>query len=201
MGHDVSFDLGRIDGYAKFCNKLWQASRFVLMNTEELDRNDAGNTTHTLADRWICSCLARTITEVNENIEAYRFDRAARTQGVSGERLGTADRHTFSERSHRRPKTEPKENPTAGDTEPAQSHQPTVQAVDRTLDVGIGAMHLQDPQREAEQRHEQQHRPTQSDRHRLRLNENKRSTSKTRHSFEMKVPVDGTRGALLDLCV
>lgn len=73
-GRDIRFDLGRIEGYKNFCNKLWNASRYVLMNTEELD---AGPIQTTVVDRWIRERLDRTIANVHEHFAAYRLDLAA----------------------------------------------------------------------------------------------------------------------------
>jgi valyl-tRNA synthetase len=78
QGRDVVFDLGRIEGYRNFCNKLWNASRFVLMNTEDKDTglDPAAPVGLGLAERWILSRLQRTVQAVNEAIEEYRFDVA-----------------------------------------------------------------------------------------------------------------------------
>jgi valyl-tRNA synthetase len=82
-GRDIKFDLGRIEGYRNFCNKLWNASRYVLMNTEGqdcgLDRGAGADPAIELsaADRWIRSRLQGTIRSVTEAIESYRFDHAA----------------------------------------------------------------------------------------------------------------------------
>ena len=77
-GRDIKFDLGRMEGYRNFCNKLWNAARYVLMNTENYDRN-VGAVEYSLADRWIKSELQKTTDAVTANIEAYRFDHAAQT--------------------------------------------------------------------------------------------------------------------------
>jgi valyl-tRNA synthetase len=78
QGRDVVFDLGRIEGYRNFCNKLWNASRFVLMNTEGKDTglDPVAPFSLGLAERWILSRLQRTVQAVNEAIEEYRFDVA-----------------------------------------------------------------------------------------------------------------------------
>ena len=78
MGRDIRFDLGRIDGYKNFCNKLWNAARYVLMNTEGQDCGQTGAAVeYSPADRWIRSRLGTTIAEVRTQFEAYRFDLAA----------------------------------------------------------------------------------------------------------------------------
>jgi len=81
-GRDIKFDLGRIKGYRNFCNKLWNASRYVLMNTQGEDCAPTGSDTGgdiqlNAADRWIRSRLQGTITMVNDAIRGYRFDHAA----------------------------------------------------------------------------------------------------------------------------
>jgi len=74
-GRDIRFDLGRIEGYRNFCNKLWNAARFVLMQTE-------GKSVKAIAepgviDRWIVSRMNRMITEVETHFADYRLDLAA----------------------------------------------------------------------------------------------------------------------------
>jgi valyl-tRNA synthetase len=77
MGRDIRFDLGRIEGYRNFCNKLWNASRYVLMNTEEHASELRGECTYTVADRWIRGRLGAALDAVRTNFAAYRFDLAA----------------------------------------------------------------------------------------------------------------------------
>ena len=77
-GRDINFDLGRIEGYRNFCNKLWNAARYVLINTEGMDcGQDGGEVTLNAADRWIISLLQKTAQEVTESTDNYRFDLAA----------------------------------------------------------------------------------------------------------------------------
>jgi valyl-tRNA synthetase len=78
MGRDIRFDLGRVEGYRNFCNKLWNASRYVLMNTEEHAADlAAAGVEYSVADRWIRGRLATTITSVRANLATYRFDLAS----------------------------------------------------------------------------------------------------------------------------
>ncbi|WP_456379537.1 valine--tRNA ligase [Thiolapillus sp.] len=74
-GRDIVLSLQRIEGYRNFCNKLWNASRYVLMNTEEHDCSPSDKLS--VADKWIISRLQHTADEVSAAIESYRFDHAA----------------------------------------------------------------------------------------------------------------------------
>ena len=76
-GRDINFDVGRIEGYRNFCNKLWNASRFVLMKVDGHSLADASPEHLTVFDRWIRSQLQRTETRVAEAISQYRFDLAS----------------------------------------------------------------------------------------------------------------------------
>ncbi|MGH8128787.1 MAG: valine--tRNA ligase, partial [Gammaproteobacteria bacterium] len=73
-GRDINFDLGRIGGYRNFCNKLWNATRFVLMNVESAP---ATPTELSAADRWIRSRLGATLAAVDSHLADYRMDLAA----------------------------------------------------------------------------------------------------------------------------
>ncbi|QTF93384.1 valine--tRNA ligase [Halomonas sp. BM-2019] len=77
-GRDIKFDMGRLDGYRNFCNKLWNASRYVLMNAEGEDCGaDGGVVELSLADRWIVSRLQQTEAQVTRAMEEFRFDHAS----------------------------------------------------------------------------------------------------------------------------
>ncbi|HAU9860354.1 TPA: valine--tRNA ligase [Legionella pneumophila] len=79
-GRNVRFDLGRVEGYRNFCNKLWNAARYVLLNTDEeqIDFGD-GAFQYSPADQWILSRLQNTVSKVHHYFETYRFDLLANT--------------------------------------------------------------------------------------------------------------------------
>ncbi|PIJ50999.1 valine--tRNA ligase [Erwinia sp. OLTSP20] len=77
-GRDINWDMKRLEGYRNFCNKLWNASRFVLMNTENQDCGQHGGDMQlSLADRWILSEFNQTVKAYREALDNYRFDIAA----------------------------------------------------------------------------------------------------------------------------
>ena len=77
---DINFDMGRVEGYRNFCNKIWNASRFVLMNTETEDTGrDGGELVLSLADKWIWAQFQQTLVEFEKALSDYRFDIAAQT--------------------------------------------------------------------------------------------------------------------------
>lgn len=77
-GRDIRFDISRLDGYRNFCNKLWNAARFVLMNTEQVSFSEAPESLeYSAADVWIETQFQRTVESVSKNLEQFRFDLAA----------------------------------------------------------------------------------------------------------------------------
>ncbi|WP_342244114.1 valine--tRNA ligase [Pseudomonas sp. OTU5201] len=79
-GRDVKFDMGRVEGYRNFCNKLWNAANFVIENTDGQDTGVNGEPVElSSVDRWIISALQRTEAEVTRHLDAFRFDLAAQT--------------------------------------------------------------------------------------------------------------------------
>jgi valyl-tRNA synthetase len=82
-GRDIKFDMGRVEGYRNFCNKIWNAANFVLENTDGQDTGVNGEEAAgapvelSSVDRWIISALQRTEAEVTRQLDAFRFDLAA----------------------------------------------------------------------------------------------------------------------------
>jgi len=75
---DISFDVKRVEGYRNFCNKLWNASRFVLMNAEDQDTGaNGGDMQLSLADKWILARFQQTLKDFEDALTGYRFDIAA----------------------------------------------------------------------------------------------------------------------------
>lgn len=84
-GRDINWDMKRLEGYRNFCNKLWNASRYVLMNTEEKDcgfslcKEDIAQLEFSLADKWIESQFQLAAKDFNTHIDNFRLDMAANT--------------------------------------------------------------------------------------------------------------------------
>jgi valyl-tRNA synthetase len=77
-GRDIKFDMGRVEGYRNFCNKLWNATNFVLENTDGKDcGQEGGDVELSAVDRWIISALQRCEDDVTRHLDAFRFDLAA----------------------------------------------------------------------------------------------------------------------------
>ena len=77
-GRDIKFDMGRVEGYRNFCNKIWNAANFVIENTDGQDTGINGEEVElSSVDRWIISALQRTEAEVTRQLDAFRFDLAA----------------------------------------------------------------------------------------------------------------------------
>jgi valyl-tRNA synthetase len=76
QSRDLRFDMAKVEEYRNFCNKLWNAARYVLMNVEDQDLNSPG-AEYSLADRWIRSRLAAMLTRVEAGFAEYRLDNVA----------------------------------------------------------------------------------------------------------------------------
>ena len=79
QGRDIRFDLGRIEGFRNFCNKLWNPSRCVMMITESLCGHPLRDFETGPAERWITSRLQQVAGEISKSMEAYRFDQVVQT--------------------------------------------------------------------------------------------------------------------------
>ncbi|WNL45364.1 valine--tRNA ligase [Dyella sp. BiH032] len=73
----INFDIKRAEGYKAFCNKLWNAARFVLMNVENGSLSEAGSAPATEAERWILTRLKQALADVEQHFATYRFDLLA----------------------------------------------------------------------------------------------------------------------------
>ena len=81
-GRDINFDLGRTEGYRNFCNKIWNAARYALMNCEEksvVDRSTIKDEHFSIADKWISSRFELAAREIEDAMANYRFDLASQT--------------------------------------------------------------------------------------------------------------------------
>lgn len=79
-GRDIKFDMGRVEGFRNFCNKIWNAANFVIDNTDGKDCGVNGEPVElSSVDRWIISRLQRAEQDVTRHLEAFRFDLAAQT--------------------------------------------------------------------------------------------------------------------------
>jgi len=78
-GRDINFDMGRVEGYRNFCNKIFNASRFVFMNTEGHTAEPLSMTQATAVEQWIVSRLQHTIAEYRKQMDRYRLDLASQT--------------------------------------------------------------------------------------------------------------------------
>tara|TARA_B100000029_G_scaffold516326_1_gene628715 strand:- start:2582 stop:5338 length:2757 start_codon:yes stop_codon:yes gene_type:complete len=75
-GRDINLDMGRVEGNRNFCNKLWNAAKFVFSNIDQLDNKEKD---YTVADQWIYSRLGQTIESYHKNFAEYRFDLASQS--------------------------------------------------------------------------------------------------------------------------
>ena len=74
-GRNINWDMNRLKGYRNFCNKIWNATNYVLLHTQDFNKPKKLN--YSLADRWILSSLQKLIQKINDNISEFRFDHAA----------------------------------------------------------------------------------------------------------------------------
>lgn len=78
-GRDIRYDIQRLAGYRNFCNKLWNAARYVLMNVEDKGLDFNAPAEFSIADRWITARLQTVIQQTHEHYKHYRFDLLAKT--------------------------------------------------------------------------------------------------------------------------
>ncbi len=78
-GRNIRFDMGRVEGYRNFCNKIWNAARYVIMNTQDSSSFDDGAFQYSPQDQWILSKLQHTIMLCHKYFKEYRFDLLSTT--------------------------------------------------------------------------------------------------------------------------
>ncbi len=79
-GRDIKFDIGRMEGFRNFCNKIWNAARYVMMNSEDKTIPESLDIKHcSIADRWIMSRFESTASAIESAMENYRFDLVSQT--------------------------------------------------------------------------------------------------------------------------
>lgn len=78
QGRDIKLDVGSFDAYRKFANKIWNATRFVLLNMEDHEKIELKEEDLKIEDKWILSRLNSTILEISKDLEGYNYDQAAR---------------------------------------------------------------------------------------------------------------------------
>lgn len=78
QGRDLKLDVRFLDTYKKFANKIWNATRFVLMNLDDFEKVEVKPSDLKLADRWILSRLQKATKKVTEALDGYDFQRCSR---------------------------------------------------------------------------------------------------------------------------
>ncbi len=109
-GRDIKFDLGRAEGYKNFCNKLWNASRFVLMNTDGARFNGVPQP-KTDAEKWILARLTAVTAQAQEQFAAYRFDLLAQALYEFAQRVLRLVRGTCQARAQRQRRRSRRQHP------------------------------------------------------------------------------------------